>query len=230
MPFNLNQVVPWGRSFQEYRQMFNLSDRDLGRSILGCGDGPAAFNSELTRRGGQVVSVDPLYRFSRSEISQRIQTTAAEVVEKTCQHRNDFVWQAIKSPEMLQDVRMAAMNQFLIDFEAGLAEGRYVDASLPDLPFETDRFDLALCSHFLFLYAAQFDASFHLAAIQEMLRVAAEVRIFPVLELGNPVSRHLEPIMTTLSDQDWQVHIETVAYEFQRGGNQMLVVRGNHAG
>lgn len=225
MPFSLDQVVPWGRSFQEYQQMFSLSDRDLGRSILGCGDGPAAFNSELTRRGGRVVSIDPLYRFSRSEISQRIQAIAAEVTEKTRQHHSDFVWRTITSPEMLQEVRMAAMDQFLVDFAAGLTEGRYLDASLPNLPFEAERFDLALCSHFLFLYAAQFDTSFHLAAIREMLRVAAEVRIFPVLELGNPVSRHLAPVVTTLNREGWRVDLKTVAYEFQKGGNQMLVIQ-----
>ncbi|PSN20504.1 SAM-dependent methyltransferase [filamentous cyanobacterium CCP5] len=225
MPFSLDQVVPWGRSFQEYLQMFNLTAVELGSSILGCGDGPAAFNSELSRRGGQIVSVDPLYRFSRAEIAQRIQVTSAEVLEQTRQHQQDFVWQAIASPTMLEEVRMGAMAEFLADFEAGLAEGRYLDASLPELPFENGQFDLALCSHLLFLYGAQFDGNFHLAAIGEMLRVASEVRIFPVLELGNLPSRHLERVMAVLKDQRRQVYLETVGYEFQKGGNQMLVIR-----
>lgn len=49
MPFVLDQVVPWGRSFDEYVRMFALTDADLNRSILGCADGPAAFNAELTK-------------------------------------------------------------------------------------------------------------------------------------------------------------------------------------
>lgn len=32
--FKLDQVVPWGRSFEEYRRMFALSDADLGGRIL----------------------------------------------------------------------------------------------------------------------------------------------------------------------------------------------------
>ncbi|MCI5142695.1 MAG: SAM-dependent methyltransferase, partial [Candidatus Electrothrix sp. ATG1] len=43
MTFQLKEIVPWGRSFQEYVAMFALSEDDLGKRILGCGDGPASF-------------------------------------------------------------------------------------------------------------------------------------------------------------------------------------------
>lgn len=227
MSFTLDRVVPWGRSFPEYCQMFNLTAADLQCSIVGCGDGPAGFNSELTRRGGQVVSVDPLYAFSGNEIQRRIEATFTEVLEKTRRNRHEFVWRAIASPEQLGRVRMAAMEQFLADFEAGLATGRYVVGGLPNLPFPDGRFDLALCSHFLFLYAEQFDREFHLAAIYEMLRVAPEVRIFPLLELGTRPSRHLEPVLTALAATNLRVDVEPVSYEFQQGGNQMLRIRRN---
>lgn len=68
MAFTLDQVVPWGRSYDEYVAMFALDDADLQRRILGCGDGPASFNAVLSRRGGNVVSVDPLYQYSGGEI------------------------------------------------------------------------------------------------------------------------------------------------------------------
>ena len=48
--FTLDQVVPWGRSFDEYRAMFAMTDMDLTGRILGCGDGPASFNREATRQ------------------------------------------------------------------------------------------------------------------------------------------------------------------------------------
>ena len=53
--FTLEQVVPWGRSFDEYRAMFALSDADLDGRLLGCGDGPASFNAVATRRGAKVI-------------------------------------------------------------------------------------------------------------------------------------------------------------------------------
>lgn len=45
----LNEVVPWGRNLEEYKLMFNLSEADLNAKILGCADGPASFNAEMTR-------------------------------------------------------------------------------------------------------------------------------------------------------------------------------------
>ncbi|WP_216593342.1 hypothetical protein [Cyanobium gracile] len=49
--FTLEQIVPWGRSFEEYVAMFSLADSDLAGRILGCGDGPAGFNAEASRQG-----------------------------------------------------------------------------------------------------------------------------------------------------------------------------------
>jgi len=48
--------------------MFALSDDDLAKPILGCGDGPASFKPELTRWGGKIISVDPLYAYGVDEI------------------------------------------------------------------------------------------------------------------------------------------------------------------
>jgi hypothetical protein len=61
--FTLEHVVPWGRSFDEYRRMFALTEEDLRLRILGCGDGPASFNAEATRRGTRMISCDPIYRY-----------------------------------------------------------------------------------------------------------------------------------------------------------------------
>ena len=47
MKFELDKVVPWGRNLQEYKEMFNLLNKDLNKDIISFGDGPASFNSEL---------------------------------------------------------------------------------------------------------------------------------------------------------------------------------------
>jgi hypothetical protein len=224
--FTLDQVVPWGRSFEEYRRLFALRDADLARSILGCGDGPAAFNAEATRHGARVVSCDPLYRFTRAEIDGRIFATCDTVLEQTRRHADQFVWgHGIGSIDELGEVRMRAMRVFLEDYAAGTAAGRYLDASLPVLPFADGAFDLALCSHFLFLYSAQFDEAFHRASIRELCRVAAEVRIFPLLALDGSRSPFVEACRAEARAVGVDAAIERVAYEFQRGGNEMLRLR-----
>ena len=225
MSFTLENVVPWGRSFDEYVAMFALSDADLRGRILGCGDGPASFNASLARRGGRVVSVDPLYLFSAEDVRNRIRQTYDNVMEQTWKNSHEFVWTSIKTVDELGQVRMAAMEEFLLDYPLGMEQGRYVVGELPYLPFADRRFDLAVCSHLLFLYSKQLSADFHLESIQELCRVAGEVRIFPLLELGARTSRHLQTVSAGLSAQAYAVTIIPVSYEFQRGGNQMMRVK-----
>jgi hypothetical protein len=81
---------------------------------------------------------------------------------------------------------------------------------------------LCLCSHLLFLYSEQLSLEFHLAAISELLRVAREVRIFPLVQLNGKVSPYVESVIENFSERGFSVNIETVTYEFQKGGNQML--------
>ena len=56
MSVKLDEVIPWGRSFEEYRRMFALTAGDLAGPVLGCGDGPASFNAEATALGHRVFS------------------------------------------------------------------------------------------------------------------------------------------------------------------------------
>ena len=224
--FTLDKVVPWGRSFDEYQQLFALTSGDLARRILGCGDGPAAFNAEATRRGARVVSSDPLYAFSRDDIEARLAATCDTVLEQTRRHADQFVWgHGIASIDELGGVRMRAMRVFLEDYDAGRAAGRYVDSRLPTLPFADGSFDLALCSHLLFLYSAQFDEAFHRASIREMCRIAPEVRIFPLLALDGSRSPFVEACVAEARMAGAEAETVRVPYEFQRGGNEMLRVR-----
>ena len=223
--FTLDSVVPWGRSFDEYRRMFALTDEDLRRTIAGCGDGPASFNAVGTHQGCRVVSFDPLYAFARSDIEERVSATADQVLAQTRLNAHEFVWgNGVSDVEHLGRVRMDAMQTFLEDYDTGTRDGRYVNAALPALPCADDAFELALCSHFLFLYSAQFDEAFHLAALREMCRVAADVRVFPLLALGGGRSPFVDACLGALRGAGLDATIETVPYEFQRGGNQMLRV------
>ena len=223
-PATINNAYPWGRSFDEYRRMFALTGDDLDGRILGCADGPAAFNAEMSRRGRRVVSCDPLYAFSAAEIRKRVTATAAMLVASAREAAGRFVWDRIASPEELGRVRMAATETFLADYDAGRREGRYLACSLPALGLADDSFDLALCSHFLLTYSDALSAEFHAAAVREMCRVAKEARVFPLLDMRGNRSRHLPALMQDLASAGFEARVEQVDYEFQRGGNEMLRV------
>lgn len=225
MSLRLDQTVPFGRSLREYELMFSLSEADRRRRILDCAAGPSSFNAELTAAGGDVRSIDPLYQFTGAEIQRQFFSTLDHVIEQVRATPQNWVWGYHRDPEDLRRNRIAAMETFVADYSGGRRTGRYVCGALPNLPFEADRFDLALSSHFLFLYSDHFDAAFHLAAIRALLQVARELRIFPLLALRAERSQHVDPVCEELRREGHHLSIERVEYELQRGGNEMLRVQ-----
>ncbi|WP_246828905.1 SAM-dependent methyltransferase [Synechococcus sp. PCC 7502] len=220
----LEKVVPFGRSLDEYLRMFNLSNTDLQKNILGVGDGPASFNAEGTKLGYSLTSIDPIYQFSATEILDRFYQVVDQIIIQVENTPNSWVWTYHQSPQMLKKSRVDTVHKFIADYELGKKEGRYLAEELPNLKFASHTYDLALCSHLLFLYSDHLDYQFHLNGILEMLRVSQEVRIFPLLNLNLERSPHLEAIIQYLNAQGYITKIENVAYELQKGGNQMLVI------
>jgi hypothetical protein len=225
----LDEVIPWGRSFEEYRLIFDLGGPDLGGLILGCGDGPASFNAEATARGHCVISCDPVYDLDANAIRQRVEGYLGTVISQVKRYADQFLWDYFRDPDHLGECRLAAMRRFLADFEEGKRQGRYVTAALPTLPFGDGRFSLALVSHLLFLYSGRFNLDFHIASFTELLRVAGEVRVFPLLDLGGRWSPHVDPVRQHLERAGFEVEVVAVKYEFQRAeghaGNRMMRVR-----
>ena len=227
--FKLENVVPWGRSLQEYIQIFNLTNQNLQKSIIDCAGGPSSFNVEQYQAGNTVISCDPIYQFTTEQIQERITQTYPIIIEGLETNHHKFVWQDIKSPEDLGKTRMSAMNKFLDDFDTGLQQGRYVKELLPNLNFADQQFDMALCSHFLFTYSDQFSLDFHLQSILEMCRVAKDVRVFPLLEnFTGEVSTFVQPVIQSLLACGYKVKIEQVKYEFQINGNKMLRINNSN--
>lgn len=221
----LDRIIPFGRSFDEYRLMFALTENDRSRRILGVGDGPASFNAEATRLGWSVTSVDPIYQFSAGDIGDRFHAVIDDVIAQINATPDHWSWSYHQSPEELRARRTRTTAEFCADFPAGLEVGRYVVGELPSLPFADGAFDLALCSHLLFLYSDLLDLEFHLSALSEMLRIAREVRVFPLLSLDLSRSRHLDAVVVQFTERGYEVSIAPVQYELQRDGNQMLIVR-----
>jgi hypothetical protein len=230
---HVSEVIPWGRSFEEYRLIFDLTAADLAGRILGCGDGPASFNAEAAALGHRVVSCDPVYALGASAIKQRVAECYDQVISQVRENADGYLWDYFRDPDHLGQCRLGAMERFLADFDQGKRQGRYVTASLPRLPFADGEFSLAPVSHLLFLYTRHFDLDFHIAAVEELLRVAGEVRVFPLVTLDRQWSAHVEPVRARLRSAGFEVEVVAVRYEFQkaddRGGNRMLRVRSGPA-
>lgn len=217
-------MLPWGRTRADYTAFFDLTALDPGTRVLDCAGGPSSFNAEMTAAGFAVISADPLYRFSAAAIAGRVDETRPQMIAglRAASHR--FVLDGPDAIDRHLQTRETATAGFLADYDSGRRAGRYRVAALPRLPFAADAFGLALCSHFLFLYSDHLDAAAHVAAIEAMLAVAPEARIFPLLDLDGEPSRHVAPVRAALKARGHDTAIERVDYEFQKGGHDMLRV------
>jgi len=118
---------------------------------------------------------------------------------------------------------MEAMEIFPGSYEQGKKEDRYIAASLPVLPFRDREFDIALSSHFLFLYTDNLSYDSHVLSVREVLRVAGEVRIFPLLDVNANKSPYVRRIIDELGAE--RTEARKVDYEFQINGNELLIIK-----
>ena len=202
--------------------MFNLRAKDLSGGVLDCGGGPASFTAEMLASNVRAVAIDPIYAFSGSEILARFEEVVEPMISQVRATPEDWTWSYHRDPDDLCANRRAAIERFLMDYEEGLREQRYITGELPSLPLDSRSFGLAVCSHLLFLYSDLLSEDFHIRSVLELCRVADEVRLFPLLTLRREPSPHLAAVRSALDSKGLASEIVRVDYELQRGGNEML--------
>jgi hypothetical protein len=212
------------RSFDEYIAMFDLDAADLGRTILDCPGGAASFCAEARARGIAVTATDPVYAAAPRWLRQHAVDEAIRGNRHTAASVESFAWTFFTDIDDHLRKRTAAARSFGEHF--GVSPAPYVAAALPSLPFRDQSFDLVLSSHFLFMYADRLDDDFHFQAAAEMLRVARrEVRIFPlVADPGTDTSSLLQSLRRRLTDAGAKCEVRPSRYEFQLGGDKILVI------
>lgn len=221
----IGEVLMSSRGLAEYRAMFALTDADLAGSILDCPGGASSATAEICAGGGKAIACDPVY--GRGLITDQLaQLTQAETDRGNTyvrEHPDQYRWTFFTDPDDHHRSRSRAGQLFAHDYRDH--PQRYVAGSLPHLPFPTASFDLALSSHLLFSYADRLSAAFHHQALTELVRVArTEARIFPLVAMGsNPYD--VTDLLVALRGEGIIGDVVDVDYEFQAGGNQMLVCR-----
>ncbi|WP_244226716.1 class I SAM-dependent methyltransferase [Paenibacillus protaetiae] len=175
------------RSYAEYVRMFDLDVSRLREGeVLDIAAGGSSFTAELNKEG-TAYAVDPRYG---PETSGWIREAAEEIdisTGKLQQIAPIYDWSYYGSPEAHRANRMKSLDTFAAHCLSEQGRPHYVQGALPKLPFESGRFSLVLCSHFLFLYAEQFGHKFHIDSVLEMMRVCkpgGEVRIYPLVSLS----------------------------------------------
>lgn len=217
----IDEVIPWGKTYNEYCQFFDLEEKNLKQPIACFGDGASGFHAELNLLGKQVVSFDPIYQFCVDELEKRFSEVLVQFGRQIDQRRKG-------EESMVQEVmslRESATRKFLRDFKTGKKENRYVNHRLPnEIPFGNNFFGLGLSSHFLCMYD-HLGIDFHINSLKEMMRVCKEVRIYPTVNMYGQKSRVLNPLVDFLKENQFAVDFRVVHYKFNTIGKEIMIIR-----
>lgn len=203
--------------------MFALGTEELSGSILDCSAGASDFVAGAAQRGTRAVAVDPAYALPRAELARLGSEDLVCGGAIADLHPGRFTWTWYGSRERRSELRQRALARFRPDLVTHA--NRYVAGQLPQLPFRDAAVDLALCSHLLFTWADHLGRAWHRAALQELARVAREVRAYPtVLQGAGDAVPFWGELMDDLAAVGLHARTAHVDYEFQVGADQMLVV------
>lgn len=223
-PDNVGDYLISARSFDEYRAMFALTDADIAGAILDCPGGGASFTAQASAAGATALAVDPVYATPPMLLADRVIAETNRGSAHTAAGARRYVWDFYGDLDGHRKLRQTSAQTFAHD----LLEhpDRYIAAALPSLPFQDGHFDLVLSSHLLFTYADRLERQFHRQALLELHRVSrGEARIFPLLDqAGRPLNTLVSHLSAELAQLGVPTEIRHVNYEFQRGGDQMLVL------
>ncbi len=227
LKLDIDRIVFIGRTFDEYKAIFALDDDVLRNGpILDCAAGPSSFAAEAARKGLQVTACDMTYQLPIEFLGEKGGKDIEHVFDRVNDVPHLYVWSYYKDWDEVVSLRRKALAQFQEDFPRGSAEGRYIHAELPNLPFPDRTFSLVLSSHFLFLYGDRLDVEFHAASLREMARVCSgEVRIYPLQGFDAKPYPHLEAVRAMLHDDGSESEIVYTPFELQHGANRMLSLK-----
>ena len=223
----LPTVSFFGRTLAEYAQFFALDlDALRGRDVLDVAAGPSSFTAEACARRIHAVAVDPFYGGPAEDLAGQVESDYARMFAQMRAKPHLFRLKSFPSIDAAETDRRLAAQRFLADYGSQYLYGRYVGGALPHLPFFDRTFDLVLCAHLLFIYAARFDFEWHVAACRELVRVSAgEVRIHPVCGADGRPYPKLAALRRELRETGIESTVVAVDYEFFAGSTSMLVLR-----
>ncbi|SES45355.1 SAM-dependent methyltransferase [Psychrobacillus sp. OK032] len=222
---DLERIVFIGRTFEEYLDMFLLSEEELqGKKILDCPAGACSFTAIGNKLGLDVTACDIAYYHSGEDLKNKGLHDIEHAMEHMQKAKNNYKWDYFNDIEGLRNHRLSALQDCTNDMRE--YNGRYIPVTLPSLPFKNAEFDMLLSAHFLFMYADRLDYQFHIETLNELLRVSKEeIRIFPLVDLEGKRYEHLDKIISYLANVSCTVEEVKVPYEFQINANSMLKIK-----
>ena len=224
MPLDLERVALIGRTYNEYKRMFDVTRESLeNKKILDVAAGVSNFCAIGNVFGLNITAVDPIYHLMADEIEIQAEKDLELVVNQLPVNSSHYNWDFYGDIEGVRVSRMKAYQTFLTDYQNN--PSNYIPGEIGNLPFEDKSFDVTLVSHLMFLYDNLFSAEDHIAMFRELLRVTREeIIIFPTKNLSGENCKWVDLIIKNPEFLDHTFRLEKSQFEFQKGNYLRLRV------
>lgn len=224
MTLKLDKVALVGRTYSEYKRMFDVSKEAFeGKKILDVGAGVSNFCAIGNAFGLDITAADPIYQYMANEIEVQCEEDLNALMQQLPLAKTHYNWDFYGDLEGLKVSRLSAYQTFLKDYQNN--RSNYVQAEINKLPFPDKSFDVTLVSHLMFLYDHLFSAEDHIEFFKELIRVTKEeILIFPTKNLTGENSKWVDLIVKNEAFLDQTFRIEKSEFEFQKGNYLRLRV------
>ncbi|WP_368489567.1 hypothetical protein [Clostridium sp. BJN0013] len=222
---DLKNIVLIGRTFNEYYRMFDIHNISKSERILDVASGVSSFCAEARTLGYDVTASDRIYCFSAKKIKEKCAKDLEITMTKMEEIKDLYKWEYFKDIKHLKGHRKKAYKTFIQDFKQN-SRVEYVTTEYPKSHFKDKQFNIALVSHFLFMYDEHLGYKFHKKVIEELVRITSkEIRVFPIVNLKCEKSLFVNRLIEDKCFSKYEIETVKVNYEFVKGGNEMLVIK-----
>jgi hypothetical protein len=206
----------WIHTYEDYLKIFALSDHDLEKNIIIYPAGISNFVAKLPKRNITAVAADENYQMPPMEIDKYVSDRIHKLEEKL----NTIGIKNNNKNIILQKARESA-EDFKNDFPAGKLEGRYQAMQMPLLPVRNQKYEIALCPRCP-LQNKDKNHNKALDIINELCRIAYDVRVFVSVSDQESFKHSLGPLLIQLQDKDTFITINDIAIKTPNTHTAML--------
>ena len=186
----------WIHAFEDYLNMFKLSEDDLNKSILVTPANISNFNVIQHQQDRPTISSDPIYMNGIEEVANYTANRLKTLENKLAQLGDP--WDQEQTRRKWREIA----HSFLRDFPAGFDSGRYSSCTESDFLKQNSRFDLALCPR-CSLEAEHKGYQEALNQITTLCSIAKVVRVFININLKSSIETILGPLMVHLQQNHY---------------------------
>lgn len=217
MTHNSETAFGWFHTYEDYLDMFKLSESDLKKNIVVYPADISNFAHRMSKKNNPVICIDEKYHHDLTSIVAYINQRESDLNQKL------NLIDKWKNKDQIKKKWSLAIHEFISDYETGKRANRYQCGNSDFLLNTEQKFDLALCPKCPFQDKKN-DHQLPLNLIRHLCQAARRVRIFVNISDLHSVKTNLGPIMVDLQQSNYGIEFSQADVNSPNSSTALLEV------